>query len=443
MLLHPISPAPVGRFVGKTASKGEVMGKLNSMLIQKTTAAGRYGDGDGLYLQVSKGGHKSWIFRFMINSRSREMGLGSLSLVSLVEARIKASDCKRLLLDGKDPITFKHSERQTLALQNAKGITFKESALAYIEAKRPAWKNIKHANQWSNTLETYVNPIIGHLSIQDVDTTLVMKVLEPIWYKKTETASRVRNRIELVISWATSRGYRTGENPARWRGHLDNLLPKRSSIQQVKHFSALPMNEISSFMTRLQALDGTAALALEFQILTACRTNEVRGARWEEINFETALWIIPASRMKAKREHRVPLSSRPLEILRRLKSSFSISEYVFPGRSNGTLSNNAFLSILKKRLKSQVTAHGFRSTFSDWASEKTAHSREVIEMSLAHSIKDATEAAYRRGDLLLKRIALMNDWAKFCTASTPIKGEVIELASASDLPQHRSNGGCS
>lgn len=402
------------------------MGKLNSLSIQKTQTAGRHGDGNGLYLQVLPGGTKSWIFRFALNKRSREMGLGSTDLVSLAEARTKVHACRKLLLEGIDPIEEKKALRQAKSLSDAKTITFEECATAYIDSHRPGWKNIKHAEQWTNTVATYAKPFIGHLSIQDVDTSLVMKVLEPIWYKKAETASRLRNRIELIISWATVRGYRTGENPARWRGHLDKLLPKRSSVQPVKHFRALPMSEMGSFMEKLQARGGIVSLALEFQILTASRTNEVMGARWSEISLEDALWTIPTSRMKAKREHRVPLSTRALEILRSLANSDE-SEFIFPGRYNRQLSNNAFLALIKAQLKLDVTAHGFRSTFSDWASERTGHSREVVEMSLAHSIKDATEAAYRRGDLLLKRQALMSDWARFCASPSHGSAKVIGI----------------
>ena len=402
------------------------MGKLTSIFVQKTKESGRYGDGGGLYLQISDKAHKSWIFRFMKNQKSREMGLGSLDLVTLAEARLKAAESKKLLLDGVDPIEANRLAREAQTLSEAKAMTFDQCAAAYIESHKPGWKNVKHAEQWTNTLATYAKSIIGHLSIQDVDTGLVTKVLEPIWYTKTETASRVRNRIELIISWATVRGYRTGENPARWRGHLDHLLPKRSSVQKVKHFAALPMNELGDFIQKLHGFEGIVPLALEFQILTASRTNEVMGAKWSEINIDEALWTIPSSRMKAKREHRVPLSARAVDILKSLNSPGN-DAYIFPGRYSGQLSSNAFLALIKKRLHLKVTAHGFRSTFSDWASERTIHSREVVEMALAHSIKDATEAAYRRGELLLKRRALMNDWAKFCATCSSEHAKLLVL----------------
>ena len=305
-------------------------------------------------------------------------------------------------------------------------MTFAQCASAYIESHRTGWKNAKHAGQWETTIASYANPVIGNLSVQAVDTTLVMKVIEPLWRNKTETASRLRNRIELILSWATVRGYRKGENPARWHGHLDNLLPKRSDVQKVRHFTALPYVEMGSFMKRLREIDGVAARGLEFQILKATRTSETIGARWTEFNFEEKVWIISGERMKAGREHRVPLCGRTVEILREMRPH-SDGEFVFPGRSGRKpLSNNAFLVVLKRQLKVAVTSHGFRSSFRDWAAESTNYSREVVEMALAHTIRDATEAAYRRGDLLLKRRALMSDWEKFCkTNSGPC--EILRL----------------
>ena len=402
------------------------MGKLNNLSITKTSKPGLYGDGDNLYLQVTATLKKSWIFRFTLNGKSREMGLGSLAILSLADARAKALECRKLLLDGVDPIEARNSAKQARALSEAKRMTFAACSSAYIEAHRSSWKNAKHASQWVNTIATYAGPIIGQLPVNEVDTALVMKVLEPIWYQKTETADRLRNRIEQIIDWAAVRGYRSGENPARWRGHLDKLLPSKASIQPVKHFTALPVNEVGSFMEDLRELEGVAAKALQFLILTATRTSEVIGAKWSEINFETSLWIIPAERMKAKREHRVPLSSQAISILRSLERSEN-QELVFESWNGKPLSNNAFLALIKKRMHINVTAHGFRSTFSDWASEKTGHSREVIEMSLAHAIQDATEAAYRRGDLLLKRQSLMIDWAKFCETRPTPSASVLKL----------------
>lgn len=407
------------------------MAKLNSLSIQRAKKPGLHADGNGLYLQVSRSGTKSWIFRFMLNKKARAMGLGPVDLVSLSEARIKSFECRRLLLEGTDPIEKRRLSRQEKALEAAKVVTFDECAKAYIEAHRSGWKNAKHASQWTNTLDTYASPVIGKLSIQSIDTALVMKVLEPIWREKTETASRLRNRMELVLAWATVRGFRVGDNPARWQGHLDHLLPKRSDVQRVQHFAALPFSEIGEFMARLRTLDGMASLALEFQILTATRPGEVFGARWSEFNMAEELWIIPPDRMKAKREHRVPLSTRALEILKAAQVHQMNDGFVFSGRSGKKpLSNGAFLALLKKRLGKSITAHGFRSTFRDWAAERTTFAREVVEMALAHTIKDATEAAYRRGDLILKRRVLMNEWSTFCSSRECQPGRVIEMNSA-------------
>lgn len=403
------------------------MGKLNALSIQRATEPGLYSDSNGLYLQISRSGAKSWIFRFMMNKRARAMGLGPIQLVSLAEARMKALECRKLLLNGIDPIDKRTSERQQLALEAAKAITFDQCATAYIEAHKASWKNEKHLQQWRNTLETYASPKIGKLSIQDVDTTLVVKVLEEIWYKKAETANRLRNRIELVLAWATVRGYRKGDNPARWTNHLDQLLPKRSDVQKVKHFAALPFADMGDFMAKLRALDGIAPIALEFCILTATRSSEVFGARWSEINFDESVWTIPAERMKAERPHRIPLSSRAVDILKTVKDR-SRGEFVFSGRTPGTaLCNNAFLAVLKRRMNLSITAHGFRSSFSDWANEKTGHSRETIEAALAHTIGDQTEAAYRRMDQMLKRRVLMNDWLKHCNSGPKKSGEVVDL----------------
>ena len=342
------------------------------------------------------------------------MGLGPINLLSLAEARIKALECRKQLLEGLDPLEVRNSSRAEKALIAARAMTFEDCAAAYIASHRSGWKNAKHADQWVNTIATYANPFIGLLPINSIDTALVTKVLEPIWYVKTETASRLRNRIELILAWATVRGYRSGANPALWKGHLDQLLPKKSNVQKTKHFAALPFAEVADFISNLRVETGAAALGLEFQILTATRTGEVIGALWNEISLDEATWTIPAHRMKAKREHRVPLSPRALEILCEARN-LSDGTYIFGGRTkNRPLSNNTFLALLKKRMKVDVTAHGFRSTFRDWASERTNYPREVVEMALAHTIKDATEAAYRRGDLLFKRQALMREWATYC-----------------------------
>jgi integrase len=400
--------------------------RLNSLSVQRLAKPGLHSDGNGLYMQISKSGARSWIFRFMIQKRARAMGLGSLELVSLADARMAALACRKQLLEGVDPIASRQSNKLRSVLETARTMTFKQCADSYIESHSPGWKNSKHADQWRNTIGTYAIPTIGALPVSAVDTGLVMKVIEPIWRDKTETASRLRNRIELVLGWATVRGYRNGDNPARWHGHLDHLLPRRSDVQKVKHFSALPYMELGNFMQKLRTLDGAAARGLEFCILTAARTSEVTGAKFSEFNLEEGLWTIPAERMKAGREHRVPLSPAAFDIVKK-QLLVNCGEFLFTARPSGKpLSNNAFLSVIKKRLSYTITTHGFRSCFRDWCAEKTSHSREVVEMSLAHAIVDQTEAAYRRGDLLLKRQGLMNDWANYC--GVPVhNSQVLDL----------------
>lgn len=388
--------------------------KLSSKSVAAAKKPGYYGDGGGLYLQVSAFGTKSWVFRYTIAGRAREMGLGPLHTVSLAEARQKAVDCRRLVLARVDPIEARDTEHAGKVLSAARSITFRQCAAVYIKAHRAGWKNAKHADQWTNTIEAYCSPVIGSLPVQAVDTGLVLKVLEPIWTEKPETASRLRARIEKVLDWATVRTYRTGDNPARWRGHLDKLLPKLEKRKRVKHHPALPFDEMGKFMELLREQDGVAARALEFLILTATRTGEVIGAKWGEIDLNAALWTIPAGRMKAHREHRVPLPPRALKLLRALYNA-KLGDYVFPGqKEDAPLSNMAMLELLKRMERDDITVHGFRSTFRDWAAERTNYPREVCEMALAHAVGDQVEAAYRRGDLFEKRRRLMIDWAKHC-----------------------------
>jgi integrase len=293
-------------------------------------------------------------------------------------------------------------------------MTFDACAAAYIAAHNTSWRNAKHRDQWRNTLTSYAGPAFGSLPVQSIDVGLVMKALEPIWQAKPETASRLRGRIEAVLDWATVRGHRKGENPARWRGHLDKLLPARSKVHKVKHHPALPYNEMADFVAELRKQEGVAARALEFLILTAARTGEVIGARWDEVDVEEKIWVVPAARMKAGREHRVPLSSAAVAILEEMKK-IRESDFVFPGGKKGKpLSNMAMLAVLKRIGRSDLTAHGFRSSFRDWAAERTNFPREVAEMALAHTVGDKVEAAYRRGDLLQKRRQIMEAWARFC-----------------------------
>lgn len=375
-----------------------------------------YSDGAGLYLQVTGAGAKSWIYRFSLAGKAREMGLGSLAAVSLSEARIKASECRRLREEGVDPIEARKARRLHAALDAAKTLTFKEAAASYIASHRMGWRNAKHAGQWENTLSTYAEPVIGALSIQSIDTTLVLKVLEPIWKAKSETASRLRGRIEAILDWAKVRGLRQGENPARWRGHLDHLLPARSKVRRVKHHAALPYSELPNFILQLRAQERVAARALEFTILTAARTGDTIGAVWDEFSASDNLWIVPAERMKAGKEHRVPLSARALAILSEAESArTSACNYLFPGGKAGKpLSNMAMTEVLRRMGRGDITVHGFRSTFRDWAAERTDFPSEVVEMALAHAVGNKVEAAYRRGDLFEKRHRLMTEWAAYC-----------------------------
>jgi integrase len=388
--------------------------RLTAKAVATKKAAGYHADGAGLYLQISEAGTKSWIYRFTLNGRSREMGLGSLNAFGLAQARERAQAARQLLADGLDPIEVKRATLQARATDASKSITFEAAATSYIRSHRAGWRNSKHAAQWTSTLETYVHPLLGRLNVADIDTGLVMRILEPLWTAKPETATRVRGRIESVLNWATTRGYRNGDNPARWRGHLDNLLPARIKVRKVKHHAALPYGEIGAFMAQLKHDQGVAAGALQFAILTAGRTGEVIGAKWAEIDLDDgAVWVIPASRMKAEREHRVPLSSAAISVLNGLQRS---GEYVFPGQKRGTpLSNMAMLELLKRMGRDDLTVHGFRSSFRDWAAECTGYPREVIEMALAHTVSDKTEAAYFRADLFDKRRRLLADWAKHCS----------------------------
>lgn len=399
--------------------------RLTPKSVASKKRPGYYADSGGLYLQVSQGGSKSWVFRFMLARRSREMGLGGVRRVSLAEARQKAADARALLSEGVDPIDARKTERAGRALDQARTIPFRECAENYIKTHRAGWKNAKHADQWTNTIETYCGPVIGSLPVQAVDTGLVLKVLEPIWTEKPETASRLRGRVEKVIDWATVRGYRTGENPARWRGHLDKLLPKLEKRKRVEHHPALPFDETGAFMQSLRKQEGIASRALEFTILTAARTGEVISATVDEFDLGAAIWTVPAGRMKAGREHKVPLSSRAVEIIREMKAARGA--YVFRGRRpDSPLSSMAMLELLKRMGRTDITVHGFRSTFRDWAAERTNYPREVCEMALAHTVSDQVEAAYRRGDLFEKRRRLMLEWAKHCERPQT-KGDVVPM----------------
>lgn len=390
-------------------------------MISRLKEPGLYPDGGGLYLQVTRGvdggPRKSWVFRFRTAAgKAREMGLGSALDVALGDARSLADAARTQARKGVDPIEHRRSEKRRAATDAARALTFKQCAETYIAAHASGWKNPKHQQQWSRTLETYAYPVFGDVSVSEVDVAMVTRVLDPIWKTKTETASRVRGRIESVLDWATVRGFRTGENPARWRGHLQKALPARSKVQRVEHHSALPYAQLPQLMRQLRGVPALSAKALELLILTATRTGETLGAEWSEIDLTAGVWTIPAARMKAGREHRIPLSRQAASVLKEVRFLGS-PRWVFPGqRPDKHLSNMTMLKLLQGMGHTEITVHGFRSTFRDWAAEQTNHPREVAEAALAHTIGDKVEAAYRRGDLFEKRTRLMQLWANFVSA---------------------------
>jgi integrase len=429
------------------------VGRLTALKVERTNEPGMYADGAGLYLQVTSSAAKSWIYRYSLRNKAREMGLGSFPAIGLAEARTKAADCRRLCQEGIDPIEARKATRQQLALEAAKALTFKTAVASYIRSHGAAWRNSKHAAQWKNTLATYAEPVLGAVSVQAIDTGLVMKVLDPIWRTKTETATRVRQRIEAVLDWAKAAGLRTGDNPARWRGHLSNLLPIPSKIRKVRHYAALPYDQLPDFMVALRQREGNAALALEFTILTAARTGDIIGndrddkppMRRPHVNFKERVWTIPST--KTDTEHRVPLSAAAVAVLAKRGEGDS-DDLMFPGMAGEALSNMSMAAVIErmnddrtarglsryvdpKQGNRDVTVHGFRSTFRDWAAERTNFPNEVVEMALAHAVGDKVEAAYRRGDLFEKRRRLMAEWATFCNMAGPsARGKVVALRSS-------------
>jgi integrase len=395
--------------------------KLTALKVARLSKPGRYGDGKGLCLQITKKGAKSWIFRFERDGKERFMGLGALHTVSLADAREKARMARLSLADGVDPLAKRDVEVATKKAEQASNLDFDKCAAQYIESREAEWKNAKHRQQWERSLQTHVSPHFGRMHVRRIDTPLVLKALEPIWRTKTETASRIRERIERVLSWATTRGYREGENPARWSGHLEELLPKPAKLKKVQHHPALPFAEAGSFFRALAAQQGTAARALEFTILTACRTSEVLGAQWDEVDLEGRVWTVPPERMKAGKPHRVPLVPATVAILKRQVRQHR--QYVFPGsKEDSPLSTMAMLTVLRRMARRDLTVHGFRSTFRDWAAERTEYPSEMAEISLAHTVGSAVENAYRRSDLFERRRRLMQDWAAWCTDRSPVAG---------------------
>jgi integrase len=408
--------------------------RLSTLTLKKNLPPGLYADGGGLYLQVSQQATKAWIFRFTRAGRPRKMGLGPVSTksddkrITLADARQKATAARSLLIDGVDPIEARNAKRTQAALQDALAVTFKHCADEYLKDNEGSWKNEVHRKQWASTLKTYVHPVIGALPVAGVDTGLVLKILRPIWNAKPETANRVRGRIETILDWAKTHSYRKGDNPALWKGHLDNVLPKRSKVKRVRHHPALPYADVPEFVAVLRDVEGITARALEFTILTAGRTGAVIGATLPEIDLEAKVWTVPPERAGTKIDgnepRRIPLPARAIEILKALPHEDN-NPYLFIGGKGGCgLSNMAMAELMKDLAFPSTTpgrlatVHGFRSTFKDWVSETTNYPNHVSEAALWHVVADKVEAAYRRGDLFEKRRALMADWAAFCFGKT-------------------------
>lgn len=409
--------------------------KLSDLKVKSLRLPGRYGDGDGLVLNIAAGGTKSWLFRYRDRStgRIRERGLGSVRTLSLKEAREKARVVRQQLLDGIDPIDHARKARAAAKVVTAKAMTFGQCVDRYIAAHESGWRNVKHRQQWRNTLDTYTAKL-KDLPVGEISTDLVVQELDSIWRTKTETATRVRQRMEAVLDWATARQFRKGENPARWRGHLDKLLPPPAKVSKVEHQAAMPYDQMPAFMVDLRKRAGVSARLLELVVLTACRVGEAAAASWPEFDLDGKVWTIPADRMKAGREHRVALSPAAVTMLGELKST---RPYVFPGiAKRDHINPESARKLLQKDMEhTGLTVHGFRSAFRDWAAERTSFPGEVVEAALAHANKDKTEAAYKRTDLFAKRAKLMDAWAGFLatkpatgTNVSPIKKSAGNLA---------------
>jgi integrase len=401
-------------------------------LAVKNAKAGRHADGAGLHLLVKESGARSWVYRFMLKGKTRDIGLGAAGQggISLADARDLASALRLKVKAGIDPLQERQREateaHASAQAAQVAAMTFKTVAEAYIAANEASWRNDKHRQQWRNTLASYVYPILGDLPVSDIRTAHVLQIVEPMWAEKPETASRVRGRIETVLDAAKARGYREGENPARWRGHIAQILPARSRLTR-GHHKAMPYEAVPAFVAQLRERDAMAALALEFVILTAARTSEALGATWDEVDLAKANWTIPAARMKARKDHRVPLSPRAVEILKTIEPMGKPN--LFPAVKGGKLSTMA-MAMLLRRMKQESTVHGFRSAFRDWSAECTGYAHEVCEMALAHVIGNKSEAAYRRGDMFEKRRRLMTDWAEYCAQPSALAGSVVPIRKA-------------
>jgi integrase len=396
---------------------------LSARRVESLRKPGMTADGAGLYFRVTPTGGRSWIFRYMLDGKRHDLGLGSYATVTLADARERALSARRQLVDKIDPI----AEKARAALERKKRVatvmTFAQCAEAYVAAHRASWRNPRETAQWSASLRDYIHPVLGELPVEAVDVALVMKILDPLWSTKNETGTRVRSRIEVVLDWAAARGYRQADNPARWRGHLENLLPKPSRVQRVVHHAALPYERVPDVIAQLRLLDGIGARALEFLILTAGRLGEVIGARWSEINLGNRVWILPGERMKSGREHRVPLSNGAAAIIEKMQA-IRLDDSLFPSTKPGAKISYLPLSLaLKKACPEKVTMHGFRSSFREWCAEQTAFPAEVAELALAHQVGTKVEQAYMRSDLFQKRRQLAEAWARYC--DTPVASDPV------------------
>ena len=420
--------------------------ELSALEVNRLRSEGMHAVGGvaGLHLRGLPTGGRTWILRVVVGSRRRELGLGGFPDVPLAQAREKAREARDNIKQGVDPVELAKEKRSALKRQQAMAVTFSTAAEQYIASKAHEWRNAKHGQQWQNTLTQYAYPVVGNMMVKEVQQEHVLSILKPIWVTKAETASRLRQRIEGVLDWATASKLRTGENPARWRGHLDKLLPKTTKIKTVRHHPALPSIQMAAFYSELQTQPGIAALALRFLILTNVRSKNVREARWEEVDRKLKIWTIPAQKMKAEREHTVPLSDEAMSLLEQI-SATATSGLVFPAPRGGEFSDMALTAVVRRmndaREKSgaaawqasdgrSIVVHGFRSTFRDWAGAKTQHAREVIEHAMAHQLADKAEAAYARDTLLEKRRLLMSDWGTHCTL-LPTAGNIVALRAAS------------
>ena len=396
--------------------------ELTALAVSKLRRTGLHavGGAAGLGLKVMPSGSRAWVLRTVVAGKRREYGLGGFPTVTLASARERAKAMLDQLFEGIDPAETKKQVKSALAAQRARAVNFKTLAEQYIAQHEASWKNAKHAAQWTSTLETYVYPVCGHMIAADIDTATVLRVLEPIWKEKTETASRLRGRIEAVLDYAAAKGLREGPNAARWKGNLALTLPAKRKISPVEHHPAIPVQDMPKFFKSLQQREGTAARALEFLVLTAARSGEVRGAQWSEIDLAKKIWTVPAERMKAKREHRVPLSTQAVTLLKSLPTK-NTDALIFPSTKPTTKLSDMALTALMRRMEIEAVPHGLRSSFRDWVGEETAYPREVAEMALAHTVGNAVEAAYRRGDLFEKRRAMMEDWAKYLSTKRTIR----------------------